>query len=187
MSWDPRRPSTLGLPQRWEVKIKQLTRRMTVLASKAGLWRLEGHEGEYDDDVEVFSGIGFYSRPRESNNAEVIVVKVGAAPNHPVVVATRDEDTRIELDENETAVFNSKAMVRITKDGEILIGGREGTFEPLALRSDVEEVANKFNVHLHTAPTGPTSRPVGVAPPGGGDPPEIVAQSPVGTQTLRAE
>ena len=54
-------------------------------------------------------------RPR-AGHGEAIVLKV--AGTHPVIVATRDVSQHIELDADETAIFNSTgALVRITKDG----------------------------------------------------------------------
>lgn len=140
MSLDPRFPDDLGIPGRATRWVRSLLRKMSVRTSVGGLWGLLGYDDELDDGVPLFPGIGFFSRPSASSDAEVVVVKIGGSHDHPVIVATRDEDTRVELDEDETAIFNSTSIVKIKADGTIEIGSRGGTAVPLALKSDVQEV-----------------------------------------------
>lgn len=72
--------------------------------------------------AEVFSGIGFYSRPHGAANTEMIVGYEGGAEN-PYVIATRDEDTRkrvAKIDKDETMAFNTLAVMHIVKAGQVL-------------------------------------------------------------------
>lgn len=96
-------------------------RRMAIKVTSRVLWQLIGHrtdDGRETVDVEVFPGVGFYARPRASDRAEAIVVNVGGAA-HPAIVATRNEDVRKDiaaLGEDETAMFNSQAIVHVIGD-----------------------------------------------------------------------
>jgi len=139
-----------------ERRVKAMIRRMRPLKTAGALWRLAGYAGEVDaEGVELFSGIGFYSRPGSSGKPEVVVNKIGGASGHPVVVATRDESIRVELDEDETAIFNSASIVKIKADGTIEVGSRGGTPVPLATLADVEAIRNDLNGHEHTyVPSG---------------------------------
>lgn len=98
------------------IAVRNMIRRFIVtLTGEAGLWQVEGHEGERADDVEVFGNIGFFSRPPASGNkAEAIVAHVGGESGHPVVIATRDRSTQPELEPDETAIHNSQKLVGIT-------------------------------------------------------------------------
>ena len=104
-----------------------MIRRMSVADSAAGAWQIEGQEGELSPDVELFAGIGFHSRPLAGSDAEVVVVKIGGAAGHPVVIATRDESIRFDIDEDETVIYNSTgAQVKIEADGNILVRAASG-------------------------------------------------------------
>jgi phage gp45-like len=117
---------------------------MVVGITEGGLWQLLGHDDEVDEDVPVFQGIGFASRPSATSvtggRAEAVLLHVAGASSHPVIVATRDESIRVELDEDETAIFNGSSIVKVKADGTIEIGSQGGTFVPLALKSDVQAI-----------------------------------------------
>lgn len=130
-------------------RVRNMVRRMTVSLAEGTLWNLDGYQGETDGNVEQFPGIGFYARPvAGAVNVEAIVVRLGE--DHPVIVATRDEDTRVELDTDETAIFTSSSVVKIKQDGTIEIGSRGGTFQPLATKADLQTVRDELNGHAHT-------------------------------------
>ena len=137
------------------VLMRAMIRRFVVKASAKGLWNIEGFSDEDDSDVPVFSGVGFYSRPRsaEDSDAECVVVKIGGKTAHPVIVATRDERLRQaivaarDLDVDETILFNSTgALVHLKNDGnieiqpgpsgEVFIRGDGGSTEPLVKKSE---------------------------------------------------
>lgn len=107
-----------------------LIRRMAVTISDAARWQLLGQRGGQGGDetveVENFSGIGFYARPPSSGGKpEAIVAAIGGAKAQ-VIVATRDEATRAAMaggiDDDETAVYNSHALLLVKADGTIEVG-----------------------------------------------------------------
>lgn len=129
-------------------------RRMAIKLTSRVLWQLLGHktdDGTETVDAEVFSGIGFYARPRTSDRAEAIVVNVGGA-SHPAIVATRNEDVRREVANiaaDETAVFNSQATIHVMANGEIHIRSKDGTAVQIPRFSDVESIRNALDGHTH--------------------------------------
>lgn len=120
-------------------------RRMAVKRTTGALWQVVGHllfDGSKETrDVEVASGIGFYARPKSAGRCDAIVVFPNGAM-YPVVIATRDEDTRKkvanDLAEDETQVHNSQAVVRIKANGTIEARSANGTAVPLATKADVQ-------------------------------------------------
>lgn len=127
-------------------RLRAALRRMAVTATANALWTLAGAQDEDDSDVEVFSGIGFYSRPPETGGSpEVVLVKIGGASAHPAIVATRDERTRQAFTQirdmlaDESAMFNSQARVHCLADGTVVVDDGTGAVE-LALKSDVQGV-----------------------------------------------
>jgi phage gp45-like len=112
--------------------VAQMIRRLAVKVTTRALWQLLGHDDEVEDAVEVFSGVGFYSRPPESGSPEVILVKVGGASSHPVIIATRDERTRAaftairDMAEDEAAIYNSSARVHVLADGTVVVDDGSG-------------------------------------------------------------
>jgi phage gp45-like len=132
----------------------------------------------------VFSGVGFYARPKVGHNAEAVVVFPGGAAN-PIIIATRDEDARkamAKLNADETAVFNSTTVILIKKDGTVEVRAANGTAKSLVH-------FDTFSRHVHscTAPGNPSGPPipvVSVPPPGPGDPPTVPLG---GTTVLKAQ
>lgn len=133
-------------------------RRMAVNLTSGSFWRVLGHllfgNVREQHDAEVFSGIGFYARPKAGANAEAIVAFVGGASN-PIIIATRDEDARkaiAQLDDDSTAMFNTATIIVIKPDGTVEIRTAAGVAHPLP-------TLDEFNAHTHPAPGGATSAP----------------------------
>jgi hypothetical protein len=159
-------------------------RRMAITLTAKVLWQLTGHT--IDGVVEVlraepFTGIGFYSRPPATGKPEAIVANLIDA-DAPVVIAARDEKTRAaavgEIEADETAVYNSLAILHFKEDGTIEarpVGG--GPAVELALKSDLDASKAVFDVHVHPGVT------VGVGVTGATVTP---FPSPVGTTTFKA-
>lgn len=189
------------------LRAKNLARRVAIRATEGGLWALRGFEtpdGEEDSDkVELFGGIGVYFRPAASDRAEAIVINVGGDPDHPAIVATRDEDARKAFEANagalepgEMAIANAagSAYVRITADGDIVIeakGGAEvlvrsksGTPVALATKADVDAIKTAFDAHTHILAISAASGSGGT---GTAAPPATPAPAPSGTSVLKGE
>lgn len=184
---------------RW-ISVRGMVRRMVVSLTNAVKWQLtgvplpDGNGGVAPEvrSAEVFSGIGFFSRPPKTGAPEAAVLSLGGDASAPLVVATRDEKTRAEvagdLDEDETITFNSSTIVYNKKNGTVEIRTPSGTAVELALKSDVEAVDQKYANHLHGAAGAPTTGPLAAFTPG--TPPVSVPLPPaqiVGTTVLKAQ
>jgi len=112
-------------------------RRMLITYTAKALWQLTGFrklDGTKETrDVEVFGGVGIAARPPDGAAAEAITVNVGDA-NAPAIVAIRDEATRQasagDLEADETAVFNTKAIMHTKADGTVEIRGVPSILAP---------------------------------------------------------
>lgn len=123
-------------------------RKVSITANAGSDWNIEGYEyvdpetgeticeGDGDDPIPVFQGIGFYARP-VGENAEAIMLHVGNQADNPVLAAVRDEDGRIAYVDafgdhvgGESAVFNGQgtARLKVKADGTIEAGST-GTHE----------------------------------------------------------
>jgi phage gp45-like len=123
---------------RW-ISVRGMVRRMVVSLTDKVLWQLTGVPLPDDNggvrpevrSAEVYSGIGFYSRPPKTGMPEAVVLSLVGDASAPVVAATRDEKTRAEvlgdIDEDETAMFNSKVALLAKADGTIEVGAGSGT------------------------------------------------------------
>lgn len=115
-------------------EIKGAIRRMAVTLTSGTFWQVAGHllldpTKRETREAEVFSGIGFYARPKAGHNTDALVVYPGGAAN-PVIVATRDEAARktmATLAEDETAMFNSRAGAVVRANGTVEIRAVGGT------------------------------------------------------------
>lgn len=114
-------------------------RRLLVSVTSSVFWQLLGpksHENEGRQgtlDAEVFSGIGFYSRPRTTDKTEAVLASVGDA-RHSVIIATRNESVRraiADLQADETAIFTSDGIIVIKADGTIEARSKDGTAQKL--------------------------------------------------------
>lgn len=165
-------------------RVRNVIRRMGVSTTDGALWVLEGvedYEGNVEtDEAEVFSGVGFYSRPARGRDVEAVVARVGGESGHGVVVATRDHALvqLLDLGDNETAIATTKAVVKITADGTIEVGSHDGAFAPLATKADIDALRLWALAHVHSGvTTGGGSSGAPAAPP----------PSAIGTRKLRAE
>src|SRR5262249_56796244 len=112
-----------------------MIRRFAITLTESARWQLLGQQGgtggdEVLADIEAFTGIGFYSRPPSSGGKpEAIGVGVGGTRT-TVIIAARDEETRQAvagaIEANETAVFNSQAMLLVKANGTIEVGSGPG-------------------------------------------------------------
>lgn len=129
--------------------------------------------------AEVFSGIGFASRPHPGSNAEAIAVHEGGAEN-PYFIATRDEDLRKKvfpanapMQQDETAMFNTQVVSHITKAGKLLVHllGQAASAVGLAKASELNDlrafVVQQFSSpgHTHTVSGAATTAVVPVVLP----------------------
>ena len=138
-------------------RMRGLTRRMRIRSSSGAVWQVTGHRvmGNLEaPELEPFTGVGFYSRPRPTSKADAIVITVGDA-KHQVIIATRDEDLRklwrTELDAGAdvAAMFNSATIVLCKPDGTVEIRSRGGTAHRLAKASELQALATAFYGHGH--------------------------------------
>lgn len=152
-----------------------MIRRMSIRLTSVPFWRTVGHlllnasETEVRDP-EMFSGIGFYSRPAAGSNADAIVAFPGGASN-PVIIAARDEDARkkhAELAQDETAMFNRLVIAVIKAAGTMEIRAAAGVASPLATKADLDALKAYIVTHVHPAPGGTTSQPTGPVPTAAG-------------------
>lgn len=150
------KPTPRNLRRRGEraaLELVGMVRRFTVgIVSAAGLWQLRGDKGAYDEDevvedVEVFGGVGFVSKPKKgSTSAEAIAVSVNANSGHQVVIATRDKRWEIQVDDDEVAIHNSTgARVIVKQNGEVHVTDSSGAAVPLATLESMEALADVFD------------------------------------------
>jgi hypothetical protein len=118
------------------LRLANAIRRVVVSTIAGGQSNLEGYdfgngtvEGQDDPPVDVFGGMYVYAKPAAADNAEALLLHVGAEAEHPTVAATRNEDARKrfveehgDIDPGEVAIFNStgKAHFVITAGGDII-------------------------------------------------------------------
>lgn len=170
--------------------IRGMIRRLAVKLTDGVRWQLLGVRsptgGDEVIDLEVFPGIGFYSRPPASGAPEAIANAIAGAPKARVVVATRDEKTRQAivkalpggaLAEDETIVYSGAALIHIRANGTVEIRTPGGAAVPLATLADVQALRAWANTHVHTsaAAGNPTTVPT------------VLAAAPVGTTKLKGE
>ena len=197
-----RSPGTLRKRQgRKRLDQENMVRKVAISTSEGSDWGILGYEfedpetgetvceGEGDDPIPVFQGIGICARPVGANG-EAMMLHVGGEADHPIAASVRDEDGRRAYVDNfedlapgELAIYNGQgnARVVIKADGSIEINSesqvrvktKSGTADKLITRTE-------FLNHGHpTAATGPVSAPAEIVPSGGSPFP--------GTQILEAE
>lgn len=168
-------------------------RKVSIVPQDGSDWNILGYEyvdpesgeticeGEDDEPIPVFQGIGIYAKP-VGPNGEGLMLHIGNQADNPALAAIRDEDGRLAFVETfgepsagEIAIFNGQGTVRMLfrADGTVEVGsGAEG---PLATLADVAALRGTFNGHTHLE-SGATT-----------DPPLPQAAAPVGTTKLKAE
>jgi hypothetical protein len=169
--------------------IRGMVRRFAIALTqgKNSIWQFVGVRSPIAGDevrqLEVFPGIGFFSRPSQSGRPEAIATAIAGAAKGLVAVATRDEKTlqaitsalpNGELAEDETIVYSGAALVHVRANGtvEIRTPG-PGTPLPLATLKDIVELREWIASHSH-----PSN---GSAP----NPPDV--PTPSGTTVLKAK
>lgn len=170
-----------------------MLRRMTIKLTKGGTWQMMGHillGGELESrQVDAFSGIGNFARPKAGANAEAIVAFIAGAQN-PVAIALRDEDLRKlvagGLGQDEHMVANTVAILYLKNDGTIEARSPGGAARRLAFADEMDDLRGFVSAqflgtgHVHGVSGGATNSvtPVGT-PPGPGSYP--------GTDVLKGE
>jgi hypothetical protein len=142
-------------------------RRMAIIATTKVLWKLRGMrllDGSREEpEVEVFGGIGIYARPPASGKPEAIVVLLGDDGTAPVAVAVRDERTRAAvagaIEPDETALYNSTALVHIKADETIEARSKNGVAVPLLPAAEM----GRFMTALDAAIAAQAANPAGQA------------------------
>jgi len=185
--WTPQKHKALR--GRVATRIGNLCRRVVLALTDGGLWQADGYEGEARaDGVEAFQGIGYASRPSATavtdGDAEAILLHVGGKSGHPVIVATRDESIRVELDEDETAIFNSQAIVKIKSDGTIEASSIGGSPVALATKADVDSIVKVLTTWIPIAADGGAALKTASVLEFGAHPTNTV---PAGTSVLKGE
>ena len=137
--------------------MRAMIRRMTVKITTKALWQVIGYINEEESAVEVFSNVGFYSRPPESGGSpEVVVLKIGGKTAHSVIVASRDERTRQKIPAvrdsapDESVMHNSVARVHVLADGTVVVDDCSGAVQ-LALKTDVDALESFLGDEFDTA------------------------------------
>lgn len=132
-------------------------------------WQVEGFvDGDETerDDLDVFQGIGFASRPPDGAAAECVAVAVNARDHH-VIVATRDASTtqaviaEVQLEMDETVVFTSNSIVKITADGEVMLGRIGGDFKRVALEGHTHPLPALSGTTTYSTVQDPTAKTFG--------------------------
>lgn len=184
-------------------RLAGLVRRMAVTVTSATFWQVVGHllldsKTRETLDAEVFSGGGFYWRPKAGANTEAIVAFPGG-PENPAIVALRDEDLRkkmAQLAQDEAAMVNTQAGVYITHDGFVEARQDGGTGVGLAKLSELNDLRTEYGKlldfvnlqfsgtgHVHGV-SGAVTNSVAPVPPA---PPTHAPAPYAGTQVLLGE
>jgi hypothetical protein len=132
-------------------RLAGLVRRLAVKVTSGTFWQVVGHllfDNKTPEtlDAEVFSGGGFYWRPKAGANAEAIVVFPGG-PENPVIVGMRDEDLRkkmAQIAQDEACMVNTQAGVFITNQGFVEARQDGGTAVGLALESELNNLRGEY-------------------------------------------
>lgn len=172
-----------GLVRRMAVTLTGTATAARLLWQVTGVRMLDGKQEI--QTVEMFGGIGIAARPPTSGKPEVIVI--GAAES-AVAIAARDAKTQQAtagaLKVDETALFNSQALVYVKDNGTIEARTAAGAAVPLALKSDVQAVVDWLKKHVHT---GITAGGANSGPPANGVVDGTAPANPTGTTCLKGQ
>lgn len=112
-------------------------------------------------DADVFSGLGFAARPPDDGAPEAVVVFVGEVAREPIIAAMKDEQTRAALFKlagalaaDETAMFNSGALVVIKSTGKIQAKSAAGVAAAVTTHADMIALKNAFATWVPVAMDG---------------------------------
>ncbi len=170
-------------------RLRGLARRMIAsIAGAKAIWQFTGSR-QLDGSrevvkAEVFQGVGIYAVP--AGTAEAILVMIGDGKT-PVAIAVRDEATRQavagSLAADETALYNSQALVHVKADGTIEAKSAGGTAVPLATKADLDALRIAINTaSIAVGPAGASSVITALDTVGGGP-----NTWPAGTAVLKGE
>lgn len=124
----------------------------------------EAADGSADEDLaEQYGVIGVLSRPPRGHG-RAILAHIGGESSHAVIVASKDDDTRaaiigaVGLDWDEVIVHNSKTVLKITRDGEVLIGRVGGDFKAVATEDHTHPVPALVGQATYSTEDDPLAR-----------------------------
>ena len=124
----------------------------------------EAADGSADEDIaEQYGVIGLVSRPPKGRGRSVLA-HIGGESSHAVIVASKDDETRIQivdtvgLDWDELIVHNSLRVIKLTKNGDILIGAPNGQFKAVALADHTHTVPMVVGQASYSANQDPAAR-----------------------------
>ncbi len=167
-------------------RITGMIRRMAITLTTRVAWQLAGFrmpDGTTETiSAEPFTGIGVFARPPSNSKPEAIVLNVGDA-KAPVIVAVRDEKTRAAIAGNvgadETAVYNSQAIVLVKANGSIEVRAAAGVAVPLATKADLDALKAAINGAPTTGGDGGAAFKAALL--------DALAAWPVGTTVLKGQ
>ncbi len=155
-----------------------MVRRVAIKLTSGSIWQVMGHRllsGDKETrDAEAFSNVGFFSRPPAGANAEAVEVHPGGFASGPLIIATRDEDTRKKvavIDQDETIIYNSAVIAVCKKTGQMWICAPGAAPVGVALASELNSlrafVVQQFAGagHLHAVSGGTTTATTPVIAP----------------------
>jgi hypothetical protein len=123
----------------------------------------EAADGSADTDTaEHYGVIGVLSRPPKGRG-RAIVAHIGGEAEHPVVIATTDDETRtaiisaVGLDWDEIIVHSSSRILKVTKD-DVLIGRVGGDFGKVAMADHTHALPALIGQATYASEDDPTAR-----------------------------
>lgn len=136
-------------------------RRFAIALTDTAIWQVAGvlmPDGREAMRAELFGSVGIFARPPTGAEVDAIGVMVGDATT-PTLVGVRDEQTRAavvgDLKPDETALYNSKALVHAKDDGRIQARSVGGTAKRLATVEDIENLRDWIaNTMVVVTPSG---------------------------------
>lgn len=156
--------------------LADMVRRVAVTSTARALWTWLGYSTEVEvetDDAPVFGGIGIYARPA-AGQGEAILLHVGGSPDHPALVALRDEAARLryvaefgDVAAGETAIHGSAgtARVLVTADGDVEITPAAGRKVYIRTKDGAtDQLVTKADFMNHAHATAGTGSPVAPTP-----------------------
>ena len=166
-----------------------LSRRVLGAVGKHEVVEMIGREaadGSYESDVgDAFQPVGLVARAALESVVESLCAFIGGDSDHPVSVNALDWGRQVVidtagLDADETIVYTQKALLKLTRDGEVLIGkldafGNLAGFDSVVTKAD-------FDGHTHRIPTITGNAAYAPGPPSG---PETATTEPARTTVLK--
>lgn len=145
------------------LRLANVVRLVSIADASALEWVLEGlvdDDGNREDiSAQVYSNVGFLSRPRTGVETEAVVLNVGGDSNSPLQVGSRDpalNDSYVEaegLEADQTVLLNSSAHVKVTGNS-VEVKSHGGAAVELATKADVERLRSELSSHTHTISSG---------------------------------